>query len=159
MHTQILDILPHLLVRVQAGTCFLGYFGEDAFRTTLFIHSHLKEGNKNISNVLIKMIPERLLKRTLKVCSLSDFLRCLDLHLCIAQRAIFASLSPKLGNQYVFPIWFLKLCRQVPYLEHFDGVTVLFCSFSKQAVEKMCPEAFFEELEDIYSTFDVIVER
>ena len=49
--------------------------------------------------------------------------------------------------------------NQVPLLEQYAEVTVLFCTFEKAAVEHLPPETFFSELDDIYAIFDKIVEE
>jgi len=52
-----------------------------------------------------------------------------------------------------------SLKNQVPLLEQYAEVTVLFCTFDKAAVERFDPESFFTELDDIYAIFDKIVEQ
>lgn len=45
----------------------LGYWGESAFRRSLYVHAQLKASNRTITDVLSKLLPSRLLQGKLQV--------------------------------------------------------------------------------------------
>ena len=45
----------------------LGYWGESAFRRSLYVHAQLKASNRTITDVLSKLLPSRLLQGKLEV--------------------------------------------------------------------------------------------